>query len=281
MSFFVYVFVYANKFYAGNPEEFYVSVQFTQGEEKYFDGINIASVSIDTDSNSEDGGIIKYTVQPGDTLGEIARTFGTTTTQIKKVNNIQNTPIRPGQRLIISNENDGFIYNIKEKTNVLVFANKYSLNIEDLMTLNYIQDESEMLDAGQDIFINVTKEKAYDVGLLERPKPVIKPIITSNYKPTINKVSNTKKNTSQTRNSTRTTSSEVDETPSRGGGNYDSEIISQWVFKKNIKNSFYAGYCTWYAAVITPEIFKYTSENTQERVFGGNARERCANAKNA
>ncbi|MBO4516270.1 hypothetical protein J5751_02300 [bacterium] len=45
----------------------------------------------------------------------------------------------------------------------MVFANKYSLNIEDLMTLNYIQDESEILQEGQEVFLPITLEKAYDV----------------------------------------------------------------------------------------------------------------------
>jgi hypothetical protein len=65
--------------------------------------------------------------------------------------------------LKISDEVDGLIYTITEKTNVVVFANAYDLNLQDLMTLNYIQDETELFTPGQDIFINITKEKAYDV----------------------------------------------------------------------------------------------------------------------
>jgi hypothetical protein len=52
---------------------------------------------------------------------------------------------------------------MKEKTNVVVFANKYNLNLQDLMTLNYIQDDSEILDSGQEVFINITQDKAYDL----------------------------------------------------------------------------------------------------------------------
>jgi LysM repeat protein len=45
----------------------------------------------------------------------------------------------------------------------LVFANRYGLNVEDLMSLNYIQDETEMLQDGQEIFVPITLEKAYDI----------------------------------------------------------------------------------------------------------------------
>jgi hypothetical protein len=46
-----------------------------------------------------------------------------------------------------------------------------------------------------------------------------------------------------------------------------SGIIAQWVYKKDIKNSFYPGYCTWYAAIKSPNIFPYSSDNKQERIF--------------
>jgi hypothetical protein len=65
--------------------------------------------------------------------------------------------------LKISSDVDGIVYTIQDKANVLVFANKYNLNIQDLMTLNYIQDETEIFSPDQDIFINITKEKAYEL----------------------------------------------------------------------------------------------------------------------
>jgi LysM repeat protein len=76
-------------------------------------------------------------VQPGDTLDKIARTFGSTISHIKEINHITG-PIRPGDTLMITDEEKGFVYSIPEKTNIMVFANKYNLNLEDLMTLNYM-----------------------------------------------------------------------------------------------------------------------------------------------
>jgi len=65
--------------------------------------------------------------------------------------------------LKVSNEVDGIVYTIKEKTNVVVFTNTYKLNLQDLMTLNYVQDETEIFTPGQEIYINITKDKAYEI----------------------------------------------------------------------------------------------------------------------
>jgi membrane-bound lytic murein transglycosylase D len=106
--------------------------------------------------------VLQYVVQPGDNLIKIASKFGTTVSKIQKVNNIKDSTVNPGEMLVISDDNDGFLYTIPDNINVVVFANKYNLNVADFMSLNYIQDESEMLYQGQDVFVNLTQEQAYD-----------------------------------------------------------------------------------------------------------------------
>lgn len=59
-----------------------------------------------------------------------------------------------------------------------------------------------------------------------------------------------------------------------------NKIISQWKFDSSVKNRFYPGYCTYFAALITPEIFTYVAPNEQVSPIWGNAKERCENAKN-
>jgi len=49
---------------------------------------------------------LQYVVQAGDSLGGIATEFGTTIAHIKKINNLGNSPIRPGQRLIVTDEQE-------------------------------------------------------------------------------------------------------------------------------------------------------------------------------
>jgi hypothetical protein len=49
--------------------------------------------------------------------------------------------------LKITEDVDGIFYTIQDKINVLVFANTYNLNLQDIMTLNYVQDETELFTA--------------------------------------------------------------------------------------------------------------------------------------
>ncbi len=261
---FVLVIVYADKFQKGS-ESFYVNTNtFAQTSESNWILINLETVSVEMWENNV--WVINYIVQPWDTLSKIASTFGTTVSHIKKTNNIT-WPIRPNQKLTITDELDGIIYTIDGNQNILVFANKYWLNIEDLMTLNYIQDETEILQDGQEIFVPINIEKAYDVWMMERPKPVYKPKTTVAKKPVI---TNPKASYSVSSSTVSTASSTT-----------QSRILSTWVFKKNINNKFYAWHCTWYIAAITPQIFPYTSETTQDRPFGWNANQRYENARAA
>ncbi len=236
-------------------------------EEELTSNIVIDTMSVEIDESS-DNGVLKYVVQPWDVLGKIASTFGTTVSKIKSTNKID-WPIKPGQVIVIVNNDVWFLYTIPETINVKIFTNTYNLNNEEFMSLNYIQDESEMLYKGQDVFVNITDEQAYQNGLLERPKPVVVVKPTVSYKPVINRPQSSKK-----------PSSNSSSFRSINGGK-KSSIISQRWYKKNIKNGFYAWYCTWYVAIISPNIFPYTDENTQSRPFNGNATQRCANAKEA
>ncbi len=275
--FFIFVIANANIFEKGQ-EQLTINSSFIDDENGLSYAINLDNIDIDIDTNNN--GIVQYTVQKWDTLLKIAGVFGTTVSSIKKENNLKKDALEAGQVLKISEEVDGIIYTIKEKTNVVVFATTYDLNLQDIMTLNYVQDETELFTPGQDIFINITKEKAYDLGLLERPKPVIIPKSTITYRPTINqsgKPASTKPTTVTVAASAATT----DDGESESMQTKKWTIISQWTYNKAIKNKFYAWYCTWYAAIISPNIFPYTNETTQERPFGGDAKEWCANAKAA
>ena len=272
--FFIFVIANANLFDKGQ-EQLKINSSFIDDTDGLSYAINLDNVNVDIDTNN---GIIQYTVQEWDTLLKVAGVFWTTIFSIKKENKLTKENLEAGQILKISDEVDGLIYTIVEKTNVVVFANAYDLNLQDLMTLNYIQDESELFTPGQDIFINITKEKAYDIWLLERPKP--KPvIIPKSTRPTINtagKPSIVKKST--------TTTVAVLTNDAEEGVSMDTKkwtIISQWRYTKPIKNKFYAWYCTWYAAIISPNIFPYIDEMTQDRPFGGDAINWCTNAKAA
>lgn len=271
IAFFIFVIVRADLFDKGETQ-LAINSSFIQGDDGVSYEINLDNINIDVDVNNN--GIIEYTVQEWDTLVKIAGVFWTTVSSIQKENNLKKDSVEPWQVLKISNQVDGILYTLKGKTNVVVFANKYNLNLQDLMTLNYVQDETEIFSQWQEIYINITKEKAYELWLLERPKVEVIPKSTITYRPTINKSG--KPSSAIAKSSTTIYTDDNDAVTETKW-----TIISQWTYTKKVNNKFARGYCTWYAAIISPNIFPYIDETTQERPFGGDAREWCTNAKKA
>jgi len=165
---------------------------------------------------------------------------------------------------------------MKNRTTIRVFAELYGLNLEDLMTLNYIQDDTEILQEGQEIFINISDREAKNKWLQE-PDPIYVPRPVVTRRPTIYTT------TSSNRNRSTTASNTPQSTPSisRSSSNGKNGIISQWTYRESVSNSFYVGNCTWYAAIISPSIFGPVVDGKQERKFGGNANQWYANARAA
>ena len=228
-----FIFVIANAdLFENNQEQLVINSCFIEGDDGVSYDINLDNVNVNVDNNNN--GIIEYTAQNWDTLLKVAGVFWTTVSSIKKENNLQKNDLVSWQVLKVSSDVDGIVYTIQDKTNVLVFANKYSLNIQDLMTLNYIQDETELFSPGQEIFVNVTKEKAYELWLLEKPKPEIIPKSTIVYRPTINKAGVVTKTIKKA--ATIISSDDGSDAPSVKGS-----IISQRTYTKKIKNGFAVG----------------------------------------
>ena len=165
---------------------------------------------------------------------------------------------------------------MRETQNIKVFANKYGLNLEDLMTLNYIQDDTEMLQKGQEIFINLSEEKANTIpGFIDKGQPDLSPQIVKPKTipaPTVKTSGTTSTSTSTSTASTSTASTSTT----------TKKVQSRWTFNKNITNGFYRGYCTRYVATQMPALFPYDETGTkQTRTFGGNANQWYTNAQRA
>ena len=271
--FFIFVIVYADKFTKGE-DKLSIDSSFIEGDGGISHEISVDAITVNIDN--QDNGTIQYVVQPWDTLFKIASTFGTTVSTIQKNNDLK-WEAQVGQTLKITTADVGILYTMKEKTNIVVFANKYNLNVQDLMTLNYIADQTELLNPWQEITINISKEKAYELALLEKPKPEIIPQSTITYKPVINKAGGKPSTTTKKPGTTVKTTN----APVVSSSSSKQWIISKWTYTKDITNGFARGQCTWYAAIISPNIFPYTDDNSQSRVFGGNANQWCANAKAA
>lgn len=269
-----FIFVIANAdLFESKQEQLAINSSFVESDDGVSYEINLDNINVNVDDNDN----IQYTVQHWDTLLKVAAVFWTTVSSIQKENNLKKNDLEAGQVLKVSNKVDGIVYPVEEKTNVVVFANKYNLNLQDLITLNYVQDETEIFSPGQEVFVNISKEQAYTVWLLDRPEPVIIPKASIVYRPTINKAGKVVPKPVKKTATIISADNEWDVPISQW------KIISKLTYTKKVKNGFAVGYCTWYAAIMRPDIFKYTDEakTTQSRPFGGNANQWCAWAKGA
>jgi len=120
--------------------------------------------------NSE--GKIIYVVRAWDTLSDIAKNFWLTTRALRESNNMSisnaNTLIK-GQKLEIDFDQEQIIYEVNQSSSVADFADEYDLEIDDLMTLNYFGSPQEMMEPGQQLFLDLTREEAEVKDLRQQP----------------------------------------------------------------------------------------------------------------
>jgi len=242
-------------------------------------GINPDNINITTDDTG-DTPIIHYVVQEWDTIEKISKEFWVPEKKLKELNKLWDS-IQAGQKLIVSDNEEWILYVVKKERSLKLFAEFYRLNIDDLMTLNYISDDSEMLYPGQELFINVTEQRAYDIGLLEKAQPVLPKDEVIKPKVTPKKATTQTKNTTTVKNNWWNSNADNNVTTTVTTSTGKSKILKQWYYNPKITNWFAVGYCTWYAAIKSPNIFKYTSTTKQDRPFGGNAVNWYTNAKAA
>lgn len=262
--------VYADVFWSSGSDMVVVVNPNFIGSEDTQVGINPDNITISDDG--EDFSVVSYIVQEGDTLEKISKEFWVPVKDLKKLNKIWDE-VKPGMKLVVSDDEEGILYVVQKEWSLKLFAEFYRLNLEDLMTLNYISDDSEILYPGQELFINVSEQRAYDIGLLEKAQPVLP-------KDELPKKPSKKKSWGKSYAASAWVA--VSQWAVIVGKNWGkSGIISRWYYNPKVSNGFAVGYCTWYAAIKSPGIFKYTSDTTQARVFGGNARSWYANAKAA
>lgn len=105
--------------------------------------------------------IINYIVKPGDTLSQIALQYGTTVSEIARLNGIQNVNlIYPGQVLeIITNSNNNLgeqaqtiTYTIKKGDTLWGISRKYGVSVQKLVRWNNIRNPN-LIYAGNTLII--------------------------------------------------------------------------------------------------------------------------------
>jgi LysM repeat protein len=86
IGFFIFVIAYADKF-SENKQELVINHSFVGINDVSTPEINLDDItSVQLNENNQ--GVIKYTVQAGDSLSRIASLFGSTVGHIKEVNHI-------------------------------------------------------------------------------------------------------------------------------------------------------------------------------------------------
>lgn len=105
-----------------------------------FDKDNSEFISADTplemDHNwSDRKEPIVYTIQDGDTLGQLARDFGVSRDTIRWINNLPSNTLRVGQNLIIPPGN-GYVYLSQAGDTIESIAGKYAISANDILKNN-------------------------------------------------------------------------------------------------------------------------------------------------
>lgn len=227
--------------------------------------VDDAYISLDgaiLDSNQDFGARFSYIVKPWDTLDTIAREFGVTTKSLTDTNGLSSTMIKPWQELIISNV-DWFVYTMIEQMTVRDFTLKYRLDLQDIKELNAIQNDHDILQKDDQIFVPLTLEEWKKLWLII-PEPEPEPIITTMSKPKPTKTETKTTIKSPTKNTTKTVTKTT-------GGAWRVSQSRAWCF------GFVPGQCTCYAAQKRPDIFIPGKASPRR----WNAKQRYDNAKAA
>lgn len=100
-----------------------------------------------TEQTSTKGKTVKYKVRAGDTIWDIARKYGTTTSTLRNLNGLgRSSRIYPGQILTVSDGNSGdyVIHKVRRGDTLSRIAQKYRTNIARIISANDIDDPDEL-----------------------------------------------------------------------------------------------------------------------------------------
>jgi surface antigen len=242
-----------------------ISANFISNDEKYPENWYITLDNIQFNTEAPDKFV--YIVKPGDSLPKIAQDFGTTVSNIMSINKLSTRTLKIWQALTIT-KLEGMIYVIDQNLTVAQFAHQYSLDLEELVSMNYYPDENQVLWTGDEIFIAISEQEAMENWLIEKPQPVLPNTSKSTPKTTPKKQYYVIKKTD---NLTYVPATKTNKSWTKAVG---------WAWKFNTagKNFWFAnGQCTAYVAAVRKDIWKPWTASP----FRGNAKQRYNNAAEA
>lgn len=217
--------------------------------------------------------LMSYIVRKDDTLDIIARKYAVSVDQIKTVNNIIDPDLKIWDKLYITNM-PGFVYTVKEESiSLMVFANLYNIDKEELLRTNGQVNEMTPYRRGEAIFVpNKTLEDAYAMSLLVRPQPIPQPqkvVVVS-----VPKTSSAKKSGVSVSNKVQKKTA-----PAVKRSTPTSTATKSWRYVFSEKSGMAAWQCTYYAAHKAKFAFPEISPGVRFRGITGNANKRLWNAK--
>jgi peptidoglycan endopeptidase LytE len=95
-------------------------------------------------------GNLFHTVRKGDTLSAIAKTYSIPVSEIKELNGLKSSKLKPGRKLLVTRIGPK-TYTVRNGDDVWKIAKKFGMDPDDLMELNEL--ESSSLTAGQKLYL--------------------------------------------------------------------------------------------------------------------------------
>ena len=92
-----------------------------------------------------------YVVKSGDSLYKIANQFGVSVSAIMNANNLSNSNLSIGQKLIIPKSNENQVYTVKSGDSLYKIAQEFNTTVKEIQALNNLN--STMLSVGQKLLI--------------------------------------------------------------------------------------------------------------------------------
>ncbi|MEL7567758.1 MAG: LysM peptidoglycan-binding domain-containing protein [Dehalobacterium sp.] len=102
-------------------------------------------------------GAFVYTIEPGDTLYDIARKFNTTIDILRKFNNIPNPDlIFIGQKITVPySPPEAIIYTVKPGDTLYSISRTYQTSVQNLIDFNYL-DNPDLIFSGQHLVVTAS-----------------------------------------------------------------------------------------------------------------------------
>lgn len=98
-------------------------------------------------------------MQKGDSLWSIAKKYGLTVAELKKLNNLTSDSLSIGKKLVVkdtsSSDDVGVYYTVKSGDTLYGIANKYDLSVDELKKMNNLS--SNTLSIGQKLLVSGTE----------------------------------------------------------------------------------------------------------------------------